>query len=766
MLQELPGKPFLQKVQGLLLLQNKWFRKLVVSLWVVLVLTVVGIIVYINAVIANPYNLFGGMPSLKAIENPENDLSTEVISADGASLFRYFRYNRSQATYDELSPVLVKTLLSSEDHRFYEHSGIDVRSWFRVAMGILTFRSQGGGSTLSQQTAKNLFSTRTNELHGTLANIGEPVALAISKTKEWIIAVELEKNFTKEEIIALYLNTVPFNNNAYGIRVASETYFNKSPLNLNVQESALLVGMLQGTSWFNPITHPERALRKRNEVIRELVKHEHLTRQEADSISALPMGLNFAVQDHNTGLAPYFRDMLERDLDVWCKDNGYDLEESGLKVYTTIDSRMQFFAEQAMQEHMKNLQKMFERDWKKENKNPWVDDNNVELKDFLIRKIKRTETYRNLVKQYGDNKTRIEAELRVKKPMKVFSWRGTRDTLFSSYDSLSYYNRFLRAGMMAMDPETGAVKAWVGGINHRYFQYDHVRQATRQPGSTFKAFVYGEAMEEGYSPCYQLYNISPDIMVNGRLYHPKNADGTFGDGKPYTLRQAMAKSLNSISVQLTHSLKPQNVADFAKKLGIRTPLDPVHALALGTSDVSLYDMVAAYSSFVNLGVYTQPYYITRIEDKNGNVLETFVQHTKQVMDEVTAYKMIHMLKGGVEEEGGTSQALSAEVKADNEIGGKTGTTDNGSDGWYMGITHNLVTGVWVGGDERSIHFPRWGEGSGGKAALPIWDKFMSQVYRHTETGYMKGNFQQPTTEVDMTFDCEKHPQDSVMQVPY
>jgi penicillin-binding protein 1A len=765
MIPENPPKPFLQKIRETLLLQKKWFKRLVIFLWVFLLVVIVGGYLYIQAVIANPYDLFGEMPSLRAIENPENDLSTEIISADGVSLGREFRYNRSRVTYDDLSPLLVNTLLASEDHRFYEHSGIDLHSWFRVVFGVLTFNSQGGGSTLSQQTAKNLYSTRAGDLQGKLSRASGLLALAISKTKEWIIGVELEKNFTKEEIIALYLNTVPFNNNAYGIQVASETYFNKNPADLNVQECALLVGMLQGTSWFNPVLYPERTIKKRNEVIQKLLVHHHLkTQAEADSLKALPLSLNFSVQDHNVGPAPYFRSILKGELMQWCKDNGYDLFESGLKVYTTIDSRMQHFAEEAMKEHMGDLQGMFEKDWG--DRNPWVDDNKQEIKNFLARKIKRTETYRNLVARHGENKALIEQELNQKKRMKIFSWSGTRDTLFSSYDSLRYYNRFLHSGLMAMNPETGEVKAWVGGIDHRYFQFDHVRQAKRQPGSTFKAFVYGEAMEEGYSPCHEFYDNSPNIMVNGKLYHPKNANGTYGDGKPYTLRRGMARSLNSISVQLIDALRPQNVADFAKKLGITTPITPVHSLALGTSNVSLYDMVAAYSSFVNMGVYTKPYYITRIEDKNGNVLESFVQNTKQVMDEVTAYKMIHMLKGGVEESGGTSQALSAEVKVENEIGGKTGTTDNGSDGWYMGITHNLVTGVWVGGDEPSIHFPNWGEGSGGKTALPIWDKFMKQVYRHTEAGYMKGRFRQPMTEPDMTFDCDKHQQDSTFQVVY
>lgn len=751
---------FLAKINGYLRLEKTWFKKLTRAVWIIVLCMVLGTPLYIIAVTHDLFGLFGGMPSLKAIENPENDLSSEVISADGVSLGRYYSFNRSQISYDELSPVLVRTLLISEDHRFYEHSGLDLWAFARVLWGMVTINLQGGGSTLTQQTAKNLFSTRGDELQGSLAKLGGPFEILVSKTKEWIIAVELEKNFTKEEIIALYLNTVPFNNNAYGIKVAAETYFKKTPDKLNIQESALLVGMLQGTSWFNPIAHPERALNKRNEVLQKMLVHGYITsEQKADSIKAIPLQLNFTPQRQDEGPAPYFvMNTLQRYLQAWCKEHGYDLTEAGLKIHTTIDSRMQRYAEEAMTQHMSKLQQAFEREWG--NRNPWVDDNNQEIKNFLQRKIRRSDTYRNLVKRYGADSDSVALQLREKRRMRVFTWNGDRDTLFSAYDSLKYYNRFLQTGLMSMDSETGAVKAWVGGIDYTYFQYDHVRQGTRQPGSTFKPFVYGLAMEEGYSPCQELYDISPTLTIDGKIYHPRNADGTYGDGKLYTLRQAMAKSLNSITIQMIDRLKPENVAKFAHKLGITSKLDPVYSLGLGTSNVSLYEMVAAYCSFANLGIYRQPYFITRIEDKNGNVLETFVPTSKQVMDEATAYKMIHMLKGGIEEEGGTSQSVSSFVREENEIGGKTGTTDNGSDGWYMGVTHNLVTGVWVGGDEPSIHFPRWGAGSGGKTALPIWDKYMTRVYQHPETGYHKGSFKQPSTDLGITLECDQFRQDS------
>jgi penicillin-binding protein 1A len=350
--------------------------------------------------------------------------------------------------------------------------------------------------------------------------------------------------------------------------------------------------------------------------------------------------------------------------------------------------------------------------------------------------------------------------LNLKKRMTIFTWKGERDTLFSSMDSLHYYKKFLQSGLMAMNPETGAIKAWVGGINHKYFKYDHVRQGSRQPGSTFKAFVYGKAIEDGFSPCFELQDISPTIKVSGGVYNPDNADGTKGSGKKVTLRQALARSINSISVQLIEIIKPPNVVEFARHLGITSHLDPVHSLALGTSDVTLEEMVAAYCSFVNLGIYIKPYIITRIEDKNGNVIENFVPKTRQAMDEQTAYKMIYMLQGGVTDEEGTSRGLSYVLKKDNEIGGKTGTTDNASDGWYMGITHNLVTGVWVGGDERAIRFPSWSFGSGSKSARPIWDKFMVKVYEHPEVGYPKGMFRRPS-RLDISLDCDAYKADSV-----
>jgi penicillin-binding protein 1A len=751
---------YLEKINSFLLIERRWFKFVIRTIWILFFSFTIGVPLYVFLVIKNPGNLFGDLPGLQAVENPENDFSSEVISADGVSLGRYFRYNRSQITYNDLPHVLVRTLLISEDHRFHEHAGMDLWSFMRVLKGIITFDKQGGGSTLTQQTAKNLFRTRGDELKGKLAKLGAPIDLLISKTKEWIISVELERNFTKEEIIALYFNTVPFNNNAFGIKIAAETYFNKSLKKLNIQEAALLVGMLQSTFWYNPVEFPDRAIRKRNDVLTKLLDHKYISKRSCDSLKTLPLQLHFSVQNQNQGIATYFRSVLKSQLQQWCKENGYDLSESGLKIYTTIDSRLQMLAEQAMKEQMQKLQLEFDHEWG--NRNPWVDENGEEIRDFVQRKIMRANAYKNLSLHFKSNPDSINIMLNRKKRMRIFTWRGERDTVFSSIDSLRYYNRFLQCGLLSMDPSTGEVKAWVGGINHKYFKYDHVHQGKRQPGSTFKPFVYGKAMEDGYSPCQEFLDVSPSININGNIYHPANSGGGFGSGKSFTLRQALAHSLNSVTIQLMDKLRPENVAGFAQRAGISSELDAVYSLGLGTSNVSLEEMVAAYCGFVNLGIYNEPYYVTRIEDKNGNILASFIPKSKQVMSEETAYKTVYLLRGGVEEEGGTSSALSDAVVSNNQIGGKTGTTDNASDGWYIGITHDLVTGVWVGGDEPSIHFPSWKFGSGAHAALPMWDKFMTKVYDHSSFGITKGNFKQPDTAVDGLRNCSdyKVPPDS------
>lgn len=746
------------KINKLLTYKSKWFGTVTKWAWIALLGILLGLPIYVFTVSINLFGLYGEMPSIKEVENPENDLSSEIISADGVSLGRYFRYNRSQVLYEELSEDLINTLIISEDHRFYNHSGLDFPAYLRVLFGLLTFNHQGGGSTITQQLAKNLYTMNPeHSLDGKLSRLGNVPRRIIQKTKEWIISVNLEKNFTKHEILAMYLNTVTFSSNTFGIKVAAETYFNKQPDSLNLQESAVLVGMLQAATFFNPQRNPENSLRKRNEVLYKVYRHGYKikTREQYDSITALPIELKYSVQNQNEGLATYFRTVMSNYLMKFCEERGIDLWNSGLRIHTTIDSKLQLYAEQAMEEHMKPLQKQFEEEWKRVGRNPWEDDNGREIRGFLESRIKRTANYKALAEKYGENSDSLKIALKIKRPMTVYTADGERDTLFSFMDSLNHYMRYLQAGMMSMDPTTGHIKAWVGGVNHKYFKYDHVKQGTRQPGSTFKPFVYGLAMESGYSPCHPMKDISPSFKVPGGVWWPPNSDGKRGDGSEMTIRQAMARSVNSITAQMLQALGAENVVEFAHRVGINSNLDPVPSLCLGTSDVSLFELVGAYGTFVNSGIYTEPFFITRIEDKHGNVIENFVPKTRQAINEQTAYKMVYMLMGGVDERGGTSGGLSKEVKEDNEIGGKTGTTNNASDGWYMGITHDLVTGVWVGGDERSIHFPSWLFGQGGRTARPIWDKYMTKAYADPESGIIKGQFKRPSTGLDITLDCLK-----------
>lgn len=756
-------KTIKSKIKHFLQLRYPWLPKARKWTWIAFIVLMLGLPLYVLTVSIDLFGLFGGMPSIHEIENPENDLSSEILSADGESLGRYFRYNRSQVHYNQLSPDLVNTLLISEDHRFYQHSGLDLPAYLRVIKGVLTFSSAGGGSTITQQLAKNLFTqNKDRSLDGPLAKLGKWPRRIIQKTKEWIIAVNLEENFTKEEIIAMYLNTCDWTSGAFGIKVAAETFFNKQPDSLNLQESAILIGMLQAPSAFHPKNKPESALRKRNEVLGKIYEHKYRikTREEFDSIKALPIELDFRVQNQNVGLATYFRTVLGNYLLNYCNSKGIDLYNSGLKIYTTIDSRLQKYAEEAVAEHMKNLQGQFFNEWNARKRNPWLDEDGKEIQDFLAKRIRKTEAYRVYSERYGENSDSLKIMLRKKKPMTVFSWKGERDTLFNSFDSLNYYERFLQTGFMSMDPVSGQIKAWVGGIDHKYFKFDHVRQGKRQPGSTFKPFVYGLAMENDYSPCYTLLDISPQFReVNGRTWYPPNSEPPLrGTGKPLTLRQAMARSVNSITAQMMQALTPENVVEFAHRVGVESKLDPVPSLCLGTSDVSLFEMVGAYCTFVNGGIRTEPIFITRIEDKNGNVIENFVPKTKEAISEQTAYKMIYMLRGGLEESHGTSQGVPYALREDNEIGGKTGTTNDASDGWYMGVTHDLVTGIWVGGDERAIRFPTWSFGQGAKSAMPIWVKYMQKAYADPKTKIVKGQFKRPASGVDTSLDCKSRPE--------
>lgn len=744
---------------------NRTSRKTIIGIWLILFVLFLSGPLYIYTVSIDLWGMFGGMPGIKQLENPENDLSSELYFADGSLISRYYRYNRSPVSFDKLSPHLVNTLLISEDHRFYKHSGLDFIAYLRVFKGLVTFSYAGGGSTLTQQLGKNLYNTMGGELEGRISkwsrNLGKPgfyIRRLIAKTKEWIISVKLEQTFTKEEIIALYLNTVEFSSNSYGIRSASETYFGKEPASLNVQESAVLVGLLQAPTTFNPKLNYDNSFRKRNQVLFKLYKRDYFTKDEYDSLILLPIDLsNYKVDNLHTRPASYFRFTILWDLLKFCKENDLDLYEGGLRIYTTIDKTLQEYAEESVLWWMDSLQTIFLDEW--EGKNPWVDENNREIRGFIKQVTKRTKQYKALVTRYGDGHDSVDIVMNIPRPMTVFSWDGEIDTVMSSMDSIRYYKKFLQAGFMAMDPHSGHILAWVGGINHKYFEFDHVKQGRNQPGSTFKPIVYATAIENGYHPCFVLEDVRKTYQTfsNPPTWTPRNADGKYS-GEKMTIRKAMAQSKNSITAQIIYEVGPRNVIAKARMLGIESPLSPVLSLALGVSDVSVYELVGAYSAFVNQGTWTKPHYITRIEDKYGNVIKNFVPERKEALSEEDAYIMLYMLRGTVEEEGGTARGLARWdlLGENNEIGAKTGTTQNYSDGWFIGVTKDLVAGVWVGGDDRAIHFPsiRWGQGA--RMAMPIWADFMTKVYTDTTLNYTRGPFPTPRRRLSIQLDCSQY----------
>ena len=732
-------------------MKNKIIKYSIRILWIGFLSIAIGIASVFTMVKNDAFGWFGGLPSLQALERPDPDLSSELISADGVSLGKYFRKNRTPVSYDELSPEIVNTLLVTEDIRFKKHSGIDLRGLVRAVIGKLTFSFQGGGSTITMQLAENLYRTNSTQ-KGTLYKYPS-IGQLITKVKEWIIAVQLERSYTKEEILAMYLNTIEFGSNSYGIKVAASTFFNKLPSQIDYQEAASLVGSINKPTAYNPVYNPDNAKRKRTEVLWNVHKYGLIDRTLYDSLNNKPLELNYLVESQNEGLATYFRTVAKAYLVDWAIENGYDLFEDGLKIYTTIDSRMQQYAEEAIASHMDTLQSLFNEHWQGEN--PWIDDNNKELPGFLESAMKRTDTYKSLRDKFGAGNDSIEYYLNEKKPMRVFSWEGEIDTLFSSYDSLNYYKRFLQAGFMAMDPRTGYIKAWVGGIDHKYFKYDHVKFGKRQPGSTFKPIVYTAALDNGWSPCQTAVDAPVAFSLPGQdppTWVPQNSNGKF-TGEIMTLRQAMAQSVNSITAFMMNKIGPSTVVDYAKRLGIESHLDAVPSLCLGAGgDVSIYEMVGAYSTFVNKGTFIRPFYISRIEDKNGNVIKQFVPDEQEAINEETAYLMLHMLKGTVEI--GTGRILDPSLKIDNEIGAKTGTTQNASDGWFMGVTKDLVAGAWVGGDDRSIRFRQWYLGQGGRTALPIWQNFMMKIYDDETLGYEKGFFEKPSKPLRTVIDCE------------
>jgi penicillin-binding protein 1A len=733
--------------------------KAIKYIWIGAVAFLALFIIHVFAVQYNFLYLFGKMPDFEMLQNPKSELASELYSSDGVQIGKYFRSNRSPVDYDQISPNMLNALIATEDSRYDEHSGIDGRAMFRVFVGMFAGGSGGGGSTISQQLAKNLFNMRHfDEFEGPLYYI-PGVKQLIIKTKEWIMSLRLEKAYTKNEIITMYLNTVDFGSNTFGIKSAAKTFFNTTPDKLKIEQAAVLVGLLKAPTYYSPIKNPKNALNRRNTVLAQMFKYSYLTEEQKDSIKKIPITLDYEVENQNTGLATYFRTVLHNDLVKWGKEHNIDIYSAGLKIYTTINSKAQEYAEKAVADHMKYIQREFDRFWK--GRNPWIDESGREIKNFAETAIKRTDTYRYLNEVYAGNRDSITYYLNIKKKMKVFSWSGDKDTLFSTIDSLKYYKKFLNVGLLSVHPETGHIVAWVGGIDHKYFKQDHVKQSYRQPGSTFKPFVYLAAIDNGFSPCQEFQDIPYTFQLeDGGTWTPQNSEGEYTN-KTYTMRQAMARSINSITANVMDKVSPKRVVDYCQKLGIKSKLEPVPALCLGSSDVSVYELVGAYATFPNQGVYNEPQYLLRIEDKNGKVLYEQAPARKEVLNEESAYMMCYMLQGGTQERGGTALGLHhySKLFKGNEVGGKTGTTSNYSDGWFVGVTQNLVTGVWVGGEDRCIHFTTFTFGQGAKLALPIVGAYMENTYSDEKTNVKPAIFKRPKEKLP-ELNCAKYKDNS------
>ena len=701
------------------------------------------------------FGVFGALPKVDELLNPKNNLATIVYSGDMKILGKYYSENRVNVAFEKIDKDVVNALIATEDVRYYEHNGVDFKALLRSFFGVFTGGNRGGGSTISQQLAKMMFPReRLNKLE-----------LVVRKLKEWIIATQLEKYYTKDEILALYLNKFDFLNLAVGIKSAAQIYFNSNQDSLKIEQAAMLVGMAKNPSLFNPIRHNEICLKRRNVVLNQLVKYGYLSSLKYDSLKVLPLGLSFRPEDHNDGLAPYFREYL-RDvfLKNWCKSHinseteaPYNIYKDGLKIYTTIDSRMQNYAEEAVYDHMNDLQKMFSKECLNKKNAPFAwNVSKQEIEGIMNSSVKRSDRYRQL-KEDGLSHEKIIEIFHKPVPMRVYSLRGDIDTILSPYDSIKYYKSFLQTGFMAMEPQTGYVKAWVGGINHKYFKYDHVKVSKRQVGSTFKPFVYALAIQEGLSPCHQVPNIRTCInMPDGKDWCPDNSDGLKGTGQMITLRRALALSVNYVTAWIMKQYGPHAVVNLVKRLGVTSQIPEVPSICLGTADISVFEMVAANSTFANKGTYIQPTFISRIEDKNGKVLEEFIPNSNEVFSEEKAYTMIQLMRGVVQE-GTGSRLRGAKYKLNNQIAGKTGTTQHNADGWFIGLTPELAAGCWVGGEDRSIHFNSITEGQGASMALPIWGKFFVKVYADKTIKLSKADFTKPKNlDPNLEMDCSKY----------
>ncbi|MDO6736723.1 transglycosylase domain-containing protein [Wenyingzhuangia sp. 2_MG-2023] len=737
------------------------YLKVFWGLFSFLILSISAVFLLINM------GAFGKLPTFEELENPERNFATEIISSDGITLGKYYRENRTPVKFQDLPENLVKALVATEDERFFEHSGID---FFALARAVSKLGQDGGGSTITQQLAKQLFT----ENYGT-KNIIERV---FQKLKEWVIAVKLERQYTKNEIITMYLNKYDFLYNAIGIRSASRIYYNKEPKDLAIEESAILVGMAKNPSLYNPRRFPVNAQKRRSTVFGQMERNGLITKAEKDSLNKLPLEIEFTPEGHSDGHATYFREHLRDYLKGWIRNNPkedgtyYDLYRDGLKIYVTLDSRMQKYAEQAVSEHMSNLQRIFFKEQKRNRTAPFYDLKNSEIDKILFKAIRTTQRYQTLNNQ-GVSKKEILRNFKKPRKMKVFDWKkGEKDTVMSPYDSIKYYKSFLRSGLMAIEPQTGHIKAWVGGINHKYFKYDHVKQGKRQVGSTFKPFVYASAINQfRISPC-EKYPNTPYTIPKGKYgllsdWTPKNAGEEYGG--ELTLKQALAKSVNVITARMIDRVGPETVVNLAKKSGITSHIDPYPSIALGTLDASLYDMVGAYAMFANKGFRVHQTMVMRIEDKNGSILQRFVPASEEVMSEEAAYAVLDLLKGVTMEGSGVrlrgkwgkypeNVATGYPYQFTNPIAGKTGTTQNQSDGWFMGVVPNLAVGVWTGGEERATHFAGITYGQGASMSLPTWALFMKKCYADEALSISQEDFEQPEN-FGIAIDCNSSGED-------
>ena len=731
-----------------------------ISIWLI-ILSPIFLIYLIMSLTA--FGFFGELPTFSQLENPENNWATEIVSSDSVVLGKYFYENRSLVKKKQIPVHFINALLATEDIRYREHSGIDFRALVRAAIGVFFSSNSGGASTITQQLSKMLFTKKPASGFDRLKQ----------KLKEWIISAQLERRYTKDEILVMYLNRFDWVNNAVGIKSASKVYFNKEVDSLSINESAMLVGMLKNPSLFNPNRRIEITEKRRNIVLSQMRKYDFISDSVYNQLLPQPIKLDFKKESHTQGLAPYFREFLRNKMKSWCKENyksdgeNYNLYTDGLKIYTTIDSRLQRFAEEATVVHMSSLQKDFYKHWDGQPNAPFPEDFEPEQIELLLsQSMKRSDRYKRL-KSYGVDKDKIKQIFNKKVPMSLFSWNGRIDTTLSPMDSLLYSKYFIHSGMMSMEPGSGHVKAYVGGINYENFQYDHVTQGKRQVGSTFKPFLYSLAIQEGYSPCYEVPNV-PVVFdkYKWRLekdWVPKNSGGEDLEGLTLTLKYGLANSINTITAYIMKQFGPHAVVDLARKIGIQSKILAVPSLCLGTFDLSVYEMVGAYSTFANKGVWVEPIFISRIEDKNGVIIEDFTPKSVEAMSEKTADIMVRLLQGVVDgvysptakKRTGTGIRLRYKYGFKNEIGGKTGTTQNQSDGWFMGITPNLVTGVWAGCEDRSVHFRDIQNGQGANMALPIFAEYMQRVYSDTSVSKVFPEKFDISRTIDLSLECDE-----------